>query len=93
MKSKCTTSLDGTKEWYLDGKRHREDGPAYESSGGTKAWWLNGVLHRKDGPAIEHSNGTKEWFLNNKNYSEQDYYKELFKRGLITEEKMFLELV
>jgi hypothetical protein len=32
----------GTKEWYLNGKLHREDGPAAEGSGGTKEWWLNG---------------------------------------------------
>jgi len=33
---------DGTKAWYLDGERHREDGPAIEFSSGTKAWYLNG---------------------------------------------------
>ena len=26
----------GGKEWYLNGKLHREDGPAYEGSSGTK---------------------------------------------------------
>ena len=29
---------DGTKSWYLNGKRHREDGHAVEFSNGTK-WW------------------------------------------------------
>ena len=33
---------DGTKEWYLNGKLHREDGPAIERADGTKEWWLNG---------------------------------------------------
>jgi len=33
---------DGTKTWYLDGERHREDGPAVEFSSGTKAWYING---------------------------------------------------
>lgn len=33
---------DGSKCWYLDGKRHREDGPAVEFSSGTNAWYLNG---------------------------------------------------
>ena len=51
-------------EWLLNGKLHREDGPAYELPGGYKAWWLNGKRHRKDGPAIEWANGTKEWWLN-----------------------------
>ena len=55
---------DGTKEWYLNGKLHREDGPAIERSNGTKQWYLNGKLHREDGPAYEGSSGTKEWCLN-----------------------------
>jgi len=33
---------NGTKYWYLNGKRHREDGPAVECANGTKYWWLNG---------------------------------------------------
>jgi hypothetical protein len=35
----------GDKCWYLNGKRHREDGPAEEWADGTKCWywWLNGV--------------------------------------------------
>ena len=33
---------DGLKEWFLNGERHREDGPAYEWADGTKAWFLNG---------------------------------------------------
>jgi len=39
---------DGTKEWYLNGKRHREDGPAYEWSDGTKYWFLNGEKLTED---------------------------------------------
>jgi hypothetical protein len=34
---------DGSKEWYLNGKCHREDGPAVEYADGTKFWYLNGV--------------------------------------------------
>jgi hypothetical protein len=55
---------DGTKHWYLNGKHHREDGPAVEWVNGTKYWFQNGNLHREDGPAIELANGTKRWFLN-----------------------------
>ena len=33
---------DGSKSWYLNGERHREDGPAYEGADGTKSWWLKG---------------------------------------------------
>jgi len=28
-------------EWYLNGKRHREDGPAIEYADGSKSWYLN----------------------------------------------------
>ena len=40
----------GTKVWYLNGKRHREDGPAIEYANGDKYWYLNGKRHREDGP-------------------------------------------
>ena len=32
----------GNKQWFLNNKRHREDGPAIEWANGHKAWWLNG---------------------------------------------------
>jgi hypothetical protein len=56
--------------WYLDGKRHREDGPAVETTFGNKIWYLNGKLHREDGPAIEKTDGAKHWFLNGKYHRE-----------------------
>ena len=55
---------DGTKHWYLNGKLHREGGPAVERSDGTKRWFLNGERHREDGPAVEWSDGEKWWYLN-----------------------------
>ena len=33
---------DGTKVWYLNGVRHREDGPAIERVSGINEWYLNG---------------------------------------------------
>jgi len=33
---------NGDKVWYLNGKFHREDGPALESANGNKYWYLNG---------------------------------------------------
>jgi len=51
-------------EWRLNGKRHREDGPAIEWANGDKEWYLNGKYHREDGPAIEGVDGTKMWWLN-----------------------------
>ena len=55
---------NGSRYWYLNGKRHREDGPAIECANGARYWYLNGKLHRKDGPACEYANGTREWWLN-----------------------------
>lgn len=51
---------DGTlwrEEWMLNGKLHREDGPAiisYYTDGGIKEqqWWINDEQHREDGPAV-----------------------------------------
>ena len=33
---------DGTKYWYINGKFHREDGPACEYADGNKKWFING---------------------------------------------------
>jgi len=62
----------GSKRWYLNGKRHRIDGPAVEYTNGYKAWYFNDKKHRIDGPAIERSDGTKIWFLNNKEVKKED---------------------
>ena len=64
---------NGDKEWYLNGKLHREDGPAVEWDNGHKEWYLNGKLHREDGHAIESANGNKQWFLNGKPMSEDEH--------------------
>jgi hypothetical protein len=64
---------NGTMEWYLDGKRHREDGPAIEGSGGSKFWYLNDKFHREDGPAIECPDGDKVWYLDGKRLTEQEH--------------------
>lgn len=61
---------NGSKYWYLNGQRHREDGPAIERANGYKYWYLNDQLHREDGPAIEWDRGTKEWYLNDKRHRE-----------------------
>ena len=53
-----------TKSYYLNGKCHREDGPAVESAAGSKFWYIKDKLHREDGPAVEYISGTKEWWQN-----------------------------
>jgi|TARA_R110000824_G_scaffold314114_1_gene500973 hypothetical protein len=56
--------------WYLNGKKHREDGPAIEASNGDKQWFLDGKRHREDGPACEYVTGDKHWYLNGKQHRE-----------------------
>jgi hypothetical protein len=50
---------NGDKAWFLNGLRHREDGPAEEYSTGTKAWCLNNEslteeeFNKKMSPTVE----------------------------------------
>lgn len=55
---------DGTKEWYKDGRLHRDgDLPAIEWASGNKSWLKDGLLHRDGGkPAIERVNEDNEWY-------------------------------
>lgn len=59
----CVSTPDGSMQWLVNGKRHREDGPAVVRSCGTKEWFLYGVPHRADGPAVERSNGEVAFFM------------------------------
>jgi len=93
MKNGCIERTNGYKAWYLNDKLHREDGPAIEYANGSKEWILNHKLHREDGPALEYANGTKEWYLDNVEYTEKEYWKELYKLGKITQEELVLELL
>ena len=70
MKNGLIIDNNGSKFWYLNDKKHREDGPAEEYANGSKHWWLNGKRHREDGPASELANGNKYWYLNNKRHRE-----------------------
>ena len=63
----------GDKEWYLNGKLHRENGPAIEYPDGTKIWYLNGKLHRENGPAIEYADGDKWWFIDGVRLTEAEF--------------------
>ena len=62
-------------EWFLNGKLHREGGPAREWADGRRYWYLNDRLHRTDGPAVELANGTRSWFLNGKQVTEAEVMK------------------
>ena len=63
----------GDKYWYLNGKLHREDGPAVEYADGSKYWFLNGKYHREDGPALEYTDGYKLWYLNGKHLTQEEH--------------------
>ena len=62
--------------WYLNGKLHREDGPAIEFNDGRKYWYLNNKLHRIDGPAREYANGN-DWYINDKLIHRSQFIKDL----------------
>jgi len=36
------------KSWYIDGKKHRDDGPAVEYGNGYKYWYLNGKEYSEE---------------------------------------------
>ena len=81
------------ERWVLNGKRHREDGPAvqrwhnvngHNNQKWYEIWYLNDKRHREDGPAVQYWNkeGIKvkeKWYLNDKNYTRRDWIKELWK--------------
>jgi hypothetical protein len=69
--------------WKLNGKYHREDGPAFETTGGIKKWCLNGLLHRVDGPAIIFPDGFVEWWFDGCPYSKEKWF------NLLTPEQQY----
>jgi len=84
--------------WFEHGKIHRKRGPAiiYKIGGHSKSWYKHGKLHRENGPAIEwttEADGRNKYYLDDVEYTKKDYYKELHKRGLITDEDLFLRLL
>ena len=41
---------NGITEWRVNGKLHREDGPAITYANGEKFWYVNGDLQKVDKP-------------------------------------------
>jgi hypothetical protein len=98
IKYEVRVYTNGDKCWYLNGERHREDGPAVEWANGHKSWYLNGERHREDGPAVEWANGHKSWWLNGKRHREDgpaiedsDGYKSWYLNGKNLTEEEFNE--
>ena len=45
------TEFDNRVDYTLDGKFHREDGPAVEFANGNREWWINGIQVE---PSVRH---------------------------------------
>jgi len=73
IKYEVEVYCNGDKAWYLNGKRHRVDGPAVEAANGTKCWYLDGKYHRENGPAVEWADGRKYWYLNDEELTEEGH--------------------
>jgi len=86
----AVVSADGTKEWYLNGKRHRAGSlPAIEEANdGDKAWYFNGQLHCEDGPAIEYAHGDDFWYLNGQLLSKKEWEKRTGKKSKFYSERL-----
>jgi len=61
------------ERWYLNGERHREDGPAVVWADGSKFWYIDDKRHRLYGLAVEYANGRKWFFIAGVEYTEEDY--------------------
>ena len=70
---KVTVDKLGTTQWYHNGQKHREDGPAVVMANGNKEWWVNGKNHRLDGPAVVREDGNKEWWIDGVEYTESEF--------------------
>lgn len=57
-----TTLSNGTQEWRMYKKLHRDDGPAVIRSDHTQIWYRRGEMHRdNDEPAYIGSDGKQIW--------------------------------
>lgn len=72
-KKPIVTTFHNRVKHTLNGKMHREDGPAVEFHNGELQWWINGKLHREDGPAIIKANGRAEWYWKGRKVSLDDW--------------------
>jgi len=87
----CIEYNNVIKCYKVNGKLHREDGPAVIYNNRSWEWFINGKRHREDGPAIEYFDGNpiRCWYLNNITYSFEEW---LEKTPILDEEKVFLRL-
>jgi len=69
------------RQYWIDGKLHRTDGPAVIHNGpnGLMEWWQNGRLHREDGPAVvqhrdDYASGVDLYFVEGVQMSFKEFY-------------------
>ena len=62
----------GNKRWLLNGKLHREDGPAIEWADGDKSWYLNDEFIVSTGPDIEKALFTLSTYLQDQEVTKDD---------------------
>ena len=64
MKEYKVKQYDNRTAWYLNGKLHREDGPAIEYANGEKSWYLYGLRYseKEFRDRMPHAS-TTEWVL------------------------------
>ena len=80
-------NINGIKQWYLNGLRHRIGGPAVEEMW-THKYYIHGLLHREDGPAIENASHDRGMFMfRGKDYGLFDENKREYKTLSIEEWK------
>jgi hypothetical protein len=62
---------NGDERWYLNGKYHRDGGPAItlHLKNGVQTYWIkHGLYHREGGPAITFHNGDTAWYYEGKRH-------------------------
>ena len=62
----------GDKIWYLNDKRHREDGPAVEYADGSKEWYLNDKFIVGTSSDIERALFTLSTYLQDQEVTKDD---------------------
>ena len=70
---------EGTKEYWIEGKYHRLNGPAIIGDG-YKVYYIEGKCHRLDGPAVIYWNGKTRYYINGlfKGNTKEEFYKNFY---------------
>jgi hypothetical protein len=66
-----TIHPDGTMEWLVNDKRHREGKPAIVRTNGEKEYWAEGHMHRVDGPAYYGPYLVTRWYVRDTDVTEE----------------------